>query len=68
MKVLWGLDPLRFFLGVSAFAWAVGFIRYFGAWVYFPWFPNVLDSIGMGLIGAFLFYEALQKRKPPRST
>jgi hypothetical protein len=53
--------PLAFVLGISAFAWAIGFVRYFNHWVFFSAFPNILDSLGMSLVGVFLLYEALGK-------
>ncbi len=53
--------PLAFVLGISAFAWAIGFSRYFDHWVLFPAFPNILDSLGMSLVGAYLLYQALGK-------
>ncbi len=56
-------DPIRFFFGVSAIAWAVGFARYFDHWVYFPVFPNILDSLGLAFIGVFLLYETWRDRK-----
>jgi len=48
--------PLGFVLGVSAFAWGAGFARYFDRWVFFPAFPNILDTIGMSLVGVYLLY------------
>jgi len=55
--------PLAFVLGISAFAWAIGFARYFDHWVFFSAFPNILDSLGMSLVGTYLLYEALGKRR-----
>jgi hypothetical protein len=60
-KFLFGIDPIRFFLGGLAIGLAFGFPRYFGHWVYFPYFPNVLDSATMAIIGAFLLYDVLRK-------
>jgi hypothetical protein len=59
MKFAYVRRPLAFVLGISAFAWAFGFARYFDHWVFFSAFPNVLDSIGMSLIGVYLLYQAL---------
>lgn len=59
MKFAYIQSPLAFVLGISAFAWAIGFARYFGHWVLFSTFPNVLDSLGMSLVGVYLLYEAL---------
>ncbi|MGD0396808.1 MAG: hypothetical protein ABSB26_07895 [Nitrososphaerales archaeon] len=56
--------PLPFVLGISAFAWAIGFSRYFDHWVLFPTFPNILDSLGISLVGAYLLYLALGKSNP----
>ncbi|MGD0396013.1 MAG: hypothetical protein ABSB26_03780 [Nitrososphaerales archaeon] len=53
------LNSIKFFLGFLAIGLAIGFLRYFGRWVYFPWFPNVLDSVAMGAIGAYLLYEVV---------
>ena len=53
--------PLAFVLAICAFAWALGFARYFDRWVYFPAFPNILDSLGISLIGIYLLYGALSK-------
>ena len=55
-------NPLRFFFGVSAIAWAVGFSRYLGATsVSFPVFPNVLDVLGLGIMGGYFVREAFRK-------
>jgi len=56
-RFLFGIDPIRFFLGSLAVALAFGFPRYFGRWVYFPWFPNVLDSATMATVGAVLLWD-----------
>ncbi|MGD0478423.1 MAG: hypothetical protein ABSB29_09705 [Nitrososphaerales archaeon] len=61
MKFAYIRRPLAFVLGISAFAWAIGFARYFDHWVFFSAFPNILDSFGMSLIGIYLLYEALGK-------
>jgi hypothetical protein len=61
MKFAYIQRPLAFVLGACALAWAIGFARYFDHWVFFSAFPNVLDSLGMGLAGAYLLYEALGK-------
>ena len=66
MKVLWGLNPVKFFLAACALALAGAFPRYFDHWVYFPFFPNILDSALMGVIGLYLFYDAL--RRPHRNS
>jgi hypothetical protein len=66
MKPLWGLSFPRFFLGAVSVAWAVGFARYFDRWVYFPAFPNVLDSLGMALVGGFLFWESYRFKSRTR--
>jgi hypothetical protein len=58
MKLYLIRNPLQFFLGGCALAWALGFIRYFGHWVYFPVFPNIFDSLGMAFIGMYLLYHA----------
>ena len=53
---------MRFFFGVSAIAWAVGFSRYLGATsVSFPVFPNVLDVLGLGIMGGYFVREAFRK-------
>lgn len=64
MKFAYIQSPLAFVLGISALAWAIGFARYFGHWVFFPAFPNILDSLGMSLVGVYLLYEALGKSRP----
>ena len=61
LKLLFGIDPIRFFLGSLAVALAFGFPRYFDHWVYFPWFPNVLDSMIMAFIGAVLLWDVIRK-------
>ncbi|MGP8056657.1 MAG: hypothetical protein ACLP9K_03530 [Nitrososphaerales archaeon] len=60
--------PLAFVLGISAFAWAIGFARYFDHWVFFSAFPNILDSLGMSLVGVYLLYQALGKSRPLADT
>ena len=52
MKFL--LNPVKFFLGVASIAWALGFIRYFNHWVYFPIFPNILDSLCVECLGLLI--------------
>jgi hypothetical protein len=56
-----GIDPLRFFLGFLAVGLSIAFLRYFDQWVYFPWFPNVLDSATMAIIGFVLLYDVVKK-------
>lgn len=68
MKFAYIQRPLAFILGICAFAWAIGFARYFGHWVFFSAFPNVLDSLGMSLVGAYLLYEALGRSQRPANT
>ena len=78
-QILFGLDPIRFFLGISAFAWAYGIYRYIDMTIWtsktiggtsysfgatpFPFWPNILDVIGMIIIGLFLLWESTLKRK-----
>ena len=53
---------MRFFFGSAAIAWAVGFSRYLGAGsVSFPIWPNVLDVLGLTIMGG---YFVLESRKP----
>jgi len=59
--------PTAFFLGICAFAWALGFAKYFGHWVFFPAFPNVFDSLGMSLTGVYLLYLAVSRGRNPIS-
>ena len=61
MKFAYIQRPLAFVLAICAFAWALGFARYFDHWVYFPAFPNIFDSLGISLVGVYLLYEALGK-------
>ena len=61
MKFAYIQRPLAFVLAICAFAWALGFARYFDHWVYFPAFPNILDSLGISLIGIYLLYVAMNK-------
>ena len=61
MKFAYIQRPLAFLLGVCALAWAISFAGYFDHWVFFSAFPNVFDSLGMGLAGVYLLYEALSK-------
>ena len=51
---------LRVVFGASSIALALGFARYINAgYVFFPFFPNVLDVLlGVG-IGLFLFSEGI---------
>ena len=64
MKFAYIQNPLAFLLSGIAFAWAIGFARYFDRWVFFPIFPNVLDSLGLSVVGAYLLYKALDKSRP----
>ena len=61
MKFAYIQRPLAFVLAICAFAWALGFARYFDHWVYFPAFPNIFDSLGISLIGIYLLYVALSR-------
>jgi hypothetical protein len=61
MKFAYIQRPFAFVLAVCAFAWALGFARYFDRWVYFPAFPNIFDSLGISLTGIYLLYVALSK-------
>jgi hypothetical protein len=56
-------NPMAFFLSGIAFAWAIGFARYFDHWVFFPAFPNILDSLGLSVVGVYLLYKALGKSR-----
>ncbi len=51
---------LQFFLGGLAIGLAVGFARYFDHWVYFPAFPNIVDTLIMGIIGAYLIKQSIR--------
>jgi len=64
MKFAYIQKPLAFFLGICAFAWAIGFARYFDHWVFFSDFPNIFDSIGMSVVAIYLLYEAFSKSRP----
>jgi hypothetical protein len=68
MKFAYIQRPAAFFLGICAFAWAIGFARYFDHWVFFSAFPNIFDSIGMSLIGVYLLYGAFSKSHPLANT
>jgi hypothetical protein len=61
MKFAYIQRPLAFILGISAFVWAIDFAQYFDHRVFFSTFPNILDSLGMSLVGVYLLYEALGK-------
>jgi len=50
----------EFFLGGLAIGLAVGFSRYFGRYVLFPVFPNILDAAVMALIGAYLIKSSVR--------
>jgi hypothetical protein len=66
LRFLNGLDPLRFFLGIVAIGLSFAFLRYFDHWVYFPWFPNVLDSATMAAVGFVLLYDVTRKVRTTR--
>jgi hypothetical protein len=59
--VINGIDPLRFLLGGLAIGLSLAFFRYFDQWVYFPWFPNILDSATMAIVGLVLLYDVVKK-------
>lgn len=61
MKFAYIKRSLAFVLGISAFVWAIVFAMYFDHWVFFSAFPNILESLGMSLVGVYLLYEALGK-------
>ena len=54
-------SPASVFLGVCIIAEGLGFMKFFNHWVYFPFFPNVLDSLV--LIGAGAFFMIQSQRK-----
>jgi hypothetical protein len=62
MRFLWGLDPLKFFAGALTIAWGIGFARYIGngAWS-FPIWPNLLDVVGLCLVGLYLVRDSFGK-------
>ena len=62
-KSLFGIDPVRFFLGALGICLAFGFPRYFERCAFFPWFPNILDSATMAVIGAFLLWDVARRIK-----
>lgn len=50
-------------LGVLIIAWGVGFMRYLGSSaVEFPFWPNILDVVGLIGVGAYFFYRELSRR------
>lgn len=55
-------NPVKFFLGILAICWALAFVKYLGHWVYFPVFPNILDSVGMALVGVYLLYDCAKRK------
>jgi hypothetical protein len=56
--------PSDFFLGACVAAWGIGFLRYLGYWVLFPWFPNVLDAAGLVLVGGYLLWRSFRPSHP----
>ncbi len=54
---------IKYELGIGAWAFALGFTRYFNHTVLFPAFPNELDAIGMAGIGTYLFYSLIKDVK-----
>ena len=49
---------IRYLLGVCSVMLGLGFIRYLGRMVFFPWFPNILDASFMVGVGLVLLYDA----------
>jgi hypothetical protein len=49
----------KFFLGLASAAFTIGFPRYFNNTVEFLAFPDVLDSLGMIIIGAYIVAGAV---------
>jgi len=54
------LNKLKFFFGVSTVMLGFAFIRYFDRWVYFPFFPNILDSVAMWSVAVILLYDVVK--------
>lgn len=54
-------NKIRFALGVWGICWGLSFTRWFDELVYFPFFPNILDAVGMVSIGVYLLWEALAR-------
>ncbi len=50
----------EFFMGGLAIGLAFGFVRYFDRLVYFPLFPNILDSLLMLTIGVYLIVNSIR--------
>lgn len=71
--LLRGKNPFRFFFGMAAMAWGLGFLKELGRpiaetftgpnymvavrTVPFPVWPNVLDVVGLFALGAYLLVE-----------
>jgi hypothetical protein len=48
-------------IGIWIIAWGFGFLRYLGdSSVEFPIWPNLLDVIGLILVGSYLFVRELR--------
>lgn len=69
------LSPFPFLLSCLSFGLSIGFAKFYDRFVYlpnysvslppsivyFPFFPNVLDSMVLVVIAAYLMFIALQK-------
>jgi hypothetical protein len=71
---------VEFFFGFAAIAWGLGFLKLldhphlvsgscsaactYRVYVTFPLFPNVLDVLGMFVLGSYLLYEVVRRARP----
>jgi hypothetical protein len=56
-------DCIRILLVCGTIGIAVKFVTFFNHWVYFPSFPNVLDSTFLIISVAYLSWSSRQPRK-----
>lgn len=70
-------SPVKFFFGFAAISWGLAFLKYIDqpyvitgscasacnwqAHFVFPFFPNILDVLGLILLGAYLLYEVVRR-------
>ena len=60
-KMLWGVNPFQFIVALASISWGMGIARYLGTSVMFPFFPNILDALGIMTVGMYAMVKAASK-------
>ena len=58
-KMLWGINPFQFVVALASISWGMGLARYLGTTTMFPFFPNILDAVGIMALGYIVTIKAV---------